>query len=107
MDLKFKEIIITKVKADLNPLAQQAAAHGVVPVLAAREAEGVRAAARDGRGLHVRLHLDRVAAVRRRAPAQQPVALHATVSTTLLARTLAMTTRALITVAEYLRRLFV
>lgn len=45
-----------------------------MPVLSAGEAEGVSAAAGDGRRLHVR-HLDGVAAVRGRAPAQQPIAL--------------------------------
>lgn len=49
-----------------------------MPVLAAREAEGVSAAARDRRRLHVR-HLDGVAAVRGRTPAQQPVALNKTI----------------------------
>lgn len=45
-----------------------------MPVLAAREAKRVRAAARDGRRLHVR-HFDGVTAVRGRTPAEQPIAL--------------------------------
>lgn len=58
----------------LDPLPEQGATDRIVPVLAAREAEGVAAAARDGRRLHVR-DLNRVAAVRRRAPPQQAIAL--------------------------------
>ena len=49
-------------------------ADGVVPVLAALEAEHVTTATLDGLGLHVP-DLDGVAAVRAGAPRQQPVAL--------------------------------
>lgn len=62
----------------LDPLPEQAAAHGVVPVLPAGEAERVSAAARHRRRLHVG-HLDGVAAVRGRTPAQQSVTLNKTI----------------------------
>lgn len=51
----------------LDPLPEQAAPHGVVPVLTAREAERVHTAAFDRRRLHV-CHLDGVIAVRGRTP---------------------------------------
>ena len=59
------------VVALLDPLLDEVAPDGVVPVLAAGEAEGVAAGALHWLRLNM-LHLDRVAAVRTRAPAQQP-----------------------------------
>ena len=59
------------VVALLDPLLDEVASDGVVPVLAAGEAEGVAAGALHWLRLNM-LHLDRVAAVGARAPAQQP-----------------------------------
>ena len=58
----------------LDPFLDEMTADGVVPVLAALEAEDVAAATLDWPRLHV-AHLDGVAAVRAGAPGEQPVAL--------------------------------
>ena len=58
----------------LDPFLDEMTADGVVPVLAALEAEEVATATLDRPGLHM-AHLDGVAAVWAGAPGQQPVAL--------------------------------
>lgn len=62
------------VVALFDPLPQQTALHRIVPVLAALEAEHVVTLAGDRTRIDV-LHLDRVVAVGRRAPAQESIAL--------------------------------
>jgi len=62
------------VVALLDPLLDEVAPDGVVPVLAAGEAEGVTTGALHRPRLHM-LHLYCVAAVRTRTPTEQPVAL--------------------------------
>ena len=60
------------VVALLDPLLDEVAPDGVVPVLAASEAEGVTTGALHWPRLHM-LHLYCVAAVRTRAPTEQPL----------------------------------
>ena len=67
----------------LDPLLDEVASDGIVPVFTAGEAEGVAAGALDRPGLHV-LHLHRVAAVWTGTPAEQPVALHEAVGDEML-----------------------
>ena len=67
----------------LDPLLNEVASDGIVPVFTAGEAEGVSAGAFDRPGLHV-LHLHRVAAVWTGTPAEQPVALHEAVGDEML-----------------------
>ena len=67
----------------LDPLLNEVASDGIVPVFTAGEAEGVAAGALDRPGLHV-LHLHGVAAVWTGTPAEQPVALHEAVGDEML-----------------------